>query len=258
MGLEGVELLVETEQAFGIKISDAEAEVCATMGQLQDLVLRKLAEKGNAGPPWQGLAETGLHCFRQAAREVLGPAAEGMVSETSLAELIPEAGRPEAWRRLTQAVARRGLTLPSLNLPRAVSRTAWIVAIPGYLATAVAAYWGTLLAADGLGAAERSGPPWPVEALAVAAAFVAPTALLFVAGAAVNRHWATAFPHVSTAGEIGERIIGASLRGLDLRHMSLTPDDVWLVLRTLVADVMMVDARTITRESEFVRDLGMG
>lgn len=257
MGLDAVELVIETEEAFGIRISDAEAEGCATTGQFHDLVLRKLAAKGNPGPLRQGLAEMGFRCFRQAARDVLGPAAEGMVPRTSLAELIPEVGRSKSWRQLSQAIARRGLKLPSLNLPRAASRTAWLLAVPGCLAAACAVFFGTLLAAEGLRAAGQSGSSWPVQALAGTLGLVAATSLLLAAGTTVHCHWATEFPHVSTAGEIGERILGASLHQLDLQSISLTPDDVWLILRTFVAEVLEVDARTITRESHFLRDLSV-
>ncbi|MFN0066348.1 MAG: acyl carrier protein [Limisphaerales bacterium] len=43
MGLDGVEMVMETEQAFGIKITDAEAERVFTPRDLIELVGRKLA-----------------------------------------------------------------------------------------------------------------------------------------------------------------------------------------------------------------------
>ena len=42
MGLDGVEMVMATEERFGITISDAEAELIRTPGMLIDLVVSKV------------------------------------------------------------------------------------------------------------------------------------------------------------------------------------------------------------------------
>ena len=51
MGLDSVELVIETEAHFQIEISDDEAEAVQTVGQLRDLVCRKLVAKGERANP---------------------------------------------------------------------------------------------------------------------------------------------------------------------------------------------------------------
>lgn len=46
MGLESVELVLATEDAFGIEITDAEAEKIFTAGDLCDCVIAKLRQSG--------------------------------------------------------------------------------------------------------------------------------------------------------------------------------------------------------------------
>jgi acyl carrier protein len=50
MGLDGVEIVMEVERDFGIKISDAEAEKVLLVSDLRDLVLRHLLAEPNQLP----------------------------------------------------------------------------------------------------------------------------------------------------------------------------------------------------------------
>ncbi len=45
MGLDGVELVMECEDAFQIRIADADAAVTETVGQLQSLCIRLVEEQ---------------------------------------------------------------------------------------------------------------------------------------------------------------------------------------------------------------------
>ena len=45
MGLDGVEIVMECEDAFGIKIADADAGVITIVGQLQELCVRLVEEQ---------------------------------------------------------------------------------------------------------------------------------------------------------------------------------------------------------------------
>lgn len=55
MGLQGVELVMDVEDAFGIQIPDDVASEVRTVGQLNGVVLSRLSEK--AGGVWPSRAE---------------------------------------------------------------------------------------------------------------------------------------------------------------------------------------------------------
>ena len=55
MGLESVEVVMAAEDAFGIEITDQEAEKIYTVGDLYDCVLAKLRETGTAAPDSQAV-----------------------------------------------------------------------------------------------------------------------------------------------------------------------------------------------------------
>ena len=50
MGLESVELVMSTEEAFGIEITDAEAGKIITAGDLYGCVMTKLRQTGDSSP----------------------------------------------------------------------------------------------------------------------------------------------------------------------------------------------------------------
>ncbi len=59
MGLDGVELIIEMEETFGIKIDDRDAEPIGTVGQAYQYILGKLTlcpaalcEKSGVTPAW--------------------------------------------------------------------------------------------------------------------------------------------------------------------------------------------------------------
>ncbi len=51
--MDDVELLIEIEELFGIKISDEEAESTMTAGQLSELVKSKFKESEHFDPIWE-------------------------------------------------------------------------------------------------------------------------------------------------------------------------------------------------------------
>ena len=51
MGLESVEVVLATEDAFGIEITDAEAEKIFTVGDLYDCVIDKLRQSPDVAEP---------------------------------------------------------------------------------------------------------------------------------------------------------------------------------------------------------------
>ena len=60
MGLETVEILLDIEDYFHMQISDAEASSCITVGDLRDLLVRRLSEGNPADPSLQNNVWNGI------------------------------------------------------------------------------------------------------------------------------------------------------------------------------------------------------
>jgi hypothetical protein len=123
VGLEGVELVLEVEEAFGVPISDPEAQQTKTVGQLHDLILSKLPTSEGCG------AMIAFHRLRRGFQAQGVPRAE-VTRDSRLALLLRLARRRKGWRDLSLVA---GLKLPELRIPLLV-----VVAAVGVTALAAA------------------------------------------------------------------------------------------------------------------------
>jgi acyl carrier protein len=97
MGLDSVEIVIRTEQTFGIALTDAEATSVTTPRMLADLVATKLSLQAS-------------HCLLRrnylALRRVLlerGVPARAVRPSTPLESLFPEPDRAKDWRAASDA-----------------------------------------------------------------------------------------------------------------------------------------------------------
>src|SRR5262245_25707207 len=120
MGLDTVELVIEVEEEFNIKINDRDAEKVLTVGQLHDYIVERLP----LNSPWKitpagelALAEPCLtaaafYRLRRAFAEVSGHAHSAIRPATPIHERIPAWGRRKLWKRARQKL---GLKLPGIG-----------------------------------------------------------------------------------------------------------------------------------------------
>lgn len=129
MGMDGVEIIMEIEDRFGIEIPDEEWPEVATMRGLQRLVESHL-DRGRRLQPVEGPCPSFAPFF--AVRRALVALAEvepGQIRPRApLAELLPREGRRELWQQLQYRTA---IALPELQLPKPV---AWMTGLTGALA----------------------------------------------------------------------------------------------------------------------------
>ncbi len=71
MGLDSVELVLECEDAFGIKIADADAEMVTIVGQLQELCIRLIEEQTPVAKMSSGLWAEQKEAIREKVREII-------------------------------------------------------------------------------------------------------------------------------------------------------------------------------------------
>ncbi len=130
MGLDGVELVMEVEGEFGIRISDEAAGQIATVGQLADLVWSEVRGRRAAFHGEHCPTSRSFYAIRRRLCDVLPAQRRSIRPASRLREFIPRQIRRRVWAELT----RQGFALPGL------ARPGWAVgvAVGGAIAPACA------------------------------------------------------------------------------------------------------------------------
>lgn len=221
MGLDSVELLLAIEERFQIHIDDDEASSIATVGELHELLVRKLQPQ----PAARCLTSVAFYRTRRALVETLNLDRRAIAPSTPLTPLFPHSTRRQSWQRLQQSLA---LRLPALRLPTAPL----VLAIAAFLYFQLALHWAPLL-------------------------FV----FALFAGAALLRAFpnlATEFPsNIATAGDLAREVLAANYATLSQNAGGHTPNELWDALCRTIVDETGVPRERITPEARIVDDLGI-
>jgi acyl carrier protein len=116
MGLDGVELVMEAEERFGIAIPDGEASNVWTVGDFFELICRKLPTGGSS----RCMTATAFYRLRRGFVKVLGINGREVHPQRLLSDLLPREQRQRTWPLLSAAT---GLKMPKLTRP------GWVVLI---------------------------------------------------------------------------------------------------------------------------------
>ena len=223
MGLDIVELIMRAEEEFEIEIPDADAEMLSTPGALCDYVENRLAALRTYS---SSSCPTSL-AFYTVRRELmqLGIERRHVTPQTSLETLWPRSERSHNWDALGKALH---FELPSLR-----RSSGW--AFVGLLLLSVFPIWLLLYPTTAIAAFSFYGVAWWLGcSLTRPFAVHAPAAMRSVAD--LSR---TLAPRFSASA-------GASSQ------------DIWQQVRAIVADECGEPLEKVTRDADFIRDLGMG
>lgn len=229
MGLDGVELVMEIEDHFGITIADDEVPVVRSVGDIVLLVASRLAAARTE--PCASVRR--FLELRRSVRDVTGQVDLRIKPSHQISHRLTTAERRRLWERLPDLLG----TVPApLQLPRRLRHV--LVAIVAGIAVG-----GSYLA-------------WSVDAalipLAIAAAGISAISLAWAA-----RPLATnPPPGWRTFGDLTRRLIGKTMATKQL-HLH-THDQILAELRPLVAQVLGVGEDKIVWEARLVEDLGLG
>ncbi|SIO66468.1 acyl carrier protein [Singulisphaera sp. GP187] len=235
MGLDTVELVIETEQTFGIKINDRDAEQITTVGGLYRYVLTKLEGQESPSPTCKSAAV--FYRIRRALGETLGIERDRVRPSTDIEDLIASNGRRRAWNELRNTL---NLDLPGLVYPDWVGLFQFGAFLLG-LVTAVASFTPALPA---------EVAPW---SLLVSFSLLSTVLILgYMDSIAVS------FP----AGCHSVRGLVFQVVALNYGNMMATArqwnaHEVWEALRILVGQQAGVDPDELTEDTSFVADLGL-
>jgi len=222
---DAIEIFDRIYLCFGIRVTDADAEAIRTVGELSDLVQKKMQ------PPRQCVCLSRI-VFCRLKREL------GLPSRTRPAQpldLSLRDSRRQPWDALQQRI---GLVLPRLVVRRAIYRL--IIALLVLQSTG-----GLVLLAVG---------NFPGLAGALLLVGVLPAAWLWYR---LSRRWATQLPACcTTVGNLARAVVGQNFPQLVSAHGGWTRGDVWQTVRGIVAGQTCIDPLSIGRDTRFEEDLG--
>ncbi|MHB9081552.1 MAG: phosphopantetheine-binding protein [Pirellulaceae bacterium] len=228
MGLDGVELVMDVEDHFGITIKDSEAEQIRTVGDLVALIRSRIEAATTQACPMM----LAFLMLRQVVRDIVNDEAFRMRPRDRLATLLSPHHRRQLWHRLPDILG---------TLPRSLRRPQLLRMI------LVSSSILLLLAATAFAASD-----WHILPLT-----------LFLAIALIFLLWFATAPYCTmpptgwvTMGDIAHRIVGTTVATTNL---VLDDDEAVLrELRPIIIDTLGVDATEIVTTARFIEDLGMG
>lgn len=225
MGLDGVELLMEVEETFGIAVTDEEATTARTPRMLIELVLSKLRIVRET----TCLSQKAFYLLRRALMDHVGAARRAIRPDTPLHELIDTDQAGQLWPNLSRTLAVP--RWPELVRPRLL--VAGIHALTGI--ALVATFVRTL--------------PLSFQAaviLGLAAAIVVEVAAFYV-----TRPWRTHVP--DDMASVRDVVPYAATS----ERIAQTREQVALIVKILVIEQFGLEEADYREDADFGRDLGM-
>jgi len=227
MGLDAVELSLDVEDHFGIKIRDAEAEQIRQVGDLVALIHRRMTAAAARTCP----SMAAFLSLRKAVRDTVGDQTFRVRPRDRVTERLSPHLRRQLWRKLSHLLGTEPRSLrrppPFRQALAAISLLLIIVAI------AVASV------------------DWQILPLSLLLAAL----VIFLLYSATARYCNTPPDGWATMGEITRQLMGTTVATANLQL-----DDEQAVLaelRPIIADVLGVDPARIVMSARFVEDLGL-
>jgi acyl carrier protein len=230
MGLDTVELVLETEERFGIQIEDEEASRVRTMGDFHALVLRKLS----VAPSQRCLTAMAFYRLRRAMADAFGVNRRWVRPQRRLDDVLPRKRRRRDWPILSEAT---GLRMPQLQVPEVLPKTLFRIGLLTFVG-------GIVLAAT------RGVPVWATWSCGAAA--IALVALLV-------RPLATCpLGTCKTVGDLSRAVFDLNVGALARSAGEADGAEIWPSLVQLVSEQLGVRVSDINPDSRFIEDLNCG
>lgn len=232
MGLDAVELVMEVEDRFNVKLADSELGRVRTVADLAALVLSRL-------PRPSGICPTARTFFELRRQMVTGAGVERRhVRPSTRLEILFPSGLRRSWRRLRKANPR----LPRLVASSAVDTTImWATAIGVFVSVAVVAVaWARLGAASG-----------------VVAFLLVEVAMVTLLCTSNEIGWRLP-PGMETVGDVVRLIAPIEVAYGSPGERLLAQQRVLTEVRRITSQQLALPLEKVQPESDFVNDLGVG
>lgn len=230
MGLDGVELIMEVEDQFGIRISDEEASQIHTVADLYYFILQAIDRKKhhmNQHCP----SRSSFYRMRRVLTETFGVPRHAVRRRARMDDLLPRRERRAAWNRFRDLLRVR---CPGLRRPTWMSfLMRW--GLPLILFTVMISAAGVSLG------------------ILMTAAFL--TLLVWAVVVFATKPLATCLPSECATVESMVRLLVAEQKQI---QNAGTAGEVWLALRHIIAEQLGIAEEETFPESRFVEDLNVG
>jgi len=228
MGLEGVELIMDVEDTFDIKIEDEEATACSTIGDLHQCIIKKFNCDSKTNTC---LTQKTFYTIKKILVNDFVVPEKSVVPSTETGKL-PIINMRKFWKYLEQEMQ---FNLPKLELSSALVLFYCIMCFIISSLTAVK---------FGLG---------PVSVLG---SFVFWIVFFYKIVRWLSKPFAVVVP--SSCKSLGDLARITAVREYQKKGGLLSDDDIWSILIKIVSDNTGEDKNTLEPETRFVEDLNFG
>lgn len=243
MGLDPVELVMRTEDEFGISIADDEAAAARTVGDLYQLVLSKLDLTPSC------LSSKAFYRTRQALVISLDVPRRLIRPSSDLEQLFPEPTRKNLWQNTVGSIE---LKFPELQYPSRWRERFWKVG---------AALSAIIVVTFSVVIQHRFGGVLSVFAIWIPA--IAVWMIVFAAIDTLFQRYATTLKTelpCRTAGDLSRLILTANYEHFSpvaAQNSAFSKEDVWKKLVDIICDQLQVRPEEVVPNASFVEDLGI-
>jgi acyl carrier protein len=233
MGLDTVELVMEVEEAFDVRIPDNLASQIVTVGDLYDFIISARGETPN--PRNTCLSAATFFMIRQGFVRELDAIRERIRPDASVDAALPSTDRRRLWKRLSSSL---DLKLPGFCRPK------WLVNVSTTLAGLAVVLISVLVYRE-----------WGWKnATLVAFLSLLP---LGVTGCLLTAPFATQpSPNWQTFRGLTHVVLAHNYAKISGMFESWHPTDVWDALQIIIVEQLGVPPEAVTRDASFVKDLG--
>jgi acyl carrier protein len=243
MGLDGVELIMATEQEFGITITDDEAEKTITVGDLYALVQRKLS----IIPLNQCASANAFYRMRRHLVEFLGIPRKSVTLDRKMDELVDRENRRERYKNMGSIL---GFSLPDLTRPAWMEISMGTLGILSFIVIILCLIFSQRLIDDVYG----KGQYWEGYLFIGSLVVFALVLLIYRVTEKLSIH----FPgRCSTLRDMIGEITTMNYGKPGIWNNKSQEKDVRDKIKTLIIEQLGIAPEKVIPEAEFVKDLGV-
>lgn len=240
MGMDGVEIVMKTEEAFDIAIDDSDAEKCMTPRDVIDLVMGKVGRFDQAAC----LTQRSFHRLRRTFMDLFGVKRSDFRLDVQLEKFLHQNTRKPDLVRISERIECD--IVPSLILPRKINSALLFLSIAlGLLAGFIAHRSSTDSVLLNF-----------VQQLAVLVGFVV-MILVWKTGVAATKNLRTEFPQkLQTVRDLSRWLVAHNPALVNAPPGQWSHEQIAERIREIVIEVLGCE-KTYREDARFVEDLGL-